>query len=387
MVQGVIVIGDHIQALGIIRSLGKRGIPVYLLNDKSLCIGRFSRHLRRFIKTPNISDEAEFVSFMVKLAKEKHVKDWVLMPTNDAAVYVISRNREILERHYKVPIPHWNIIKYAYNKRMTYTLAKKIEVPVPETIYPQNLDMLSDINITFPVIIKGINGYNFYKRTKVKAIKVNSKVELINAYKKLLPAVKPSETMIQEIIHDDFHDYVYSFCSFFKNGEVIAFWIGRKIREHPMDFGTGTFAESIYIPEIRELGTCILKAMNYYGVSEIEFKRDKRDGKFKLLEINARTWLWHSLAMRCGVDFPYILYKDAIGENVSPITSFRVNVKWIHLYTDMWVSFKEFMRGNLKVSEYLESLRGEKEFAVFSIDDPLPFICETLMLPYLWKTR
>jgi len=210
------------------------------------------------------------------------------------------------------------------------------------------------------------------------------KEELINAYKRLTPIVSPTEIMIQEVIPGG---HVYSFCSFFKNKEVIAMWIGKKIREHPMGFGTGTFAESVYIPEIEELGTRILKAMNYYGISEIEFKRDQRDGKFKLLEINARTWLWHSLAIRCGVDFPYILYKDMIGEDITPITSFKTNIKWIHLYTDAWVSVKEIIGGNLKMRDYLKSLCGEKEFAVFSVNDPLPFICETLMLLYLRKTR
>ena len=164
--------------------------------------------------------------------------------------------------------------------------------------------------------------------------------------------------------------------------------IGRRYRQRPMDFGkASTFVESTYVPELVEYGTRLLEVMNYYGLSEIEFKKDPRDNKFKLLEMNARTWLWHSLAIRCGVDFPYLLYKDMISEKITPVTSFRVNIKWIHIYTDLGVMAKEALKGNMKLRDYISTLRGEKEFAVFSLDDPLPFIAETLALPYLWITR
>ena len=102
---------------------------------------------------------------------------------------------------------------------------------------------------------------------------------------------------------------------------------------------------------------------------------------------SARTWLWHSLAIRCGVDFPYLLYKDLSGKDVKPVMSFRENVKFMHIYTDLGVVIKEVSRGNMKLRDYISSLKGEKEFAVLSLSDPLPFIAETLMLLYLWKTR
>ena len=155
-----------------------------------------------------------------------------------------------------------------------------------------------------------------------------------------------------------------------------------------MDFGNAsTFVESVYVPELVDLGTRLLKAIDYYGLSEVEFKRDVRDGEFKLLEMNARTWLWHSLAIRCGVDFPYLLYNDLIGNEVVPRTHFRENVKFIHIYTDFVVVIKEIMRANMTLGDCIKSLNGEKEFAVFSWDDPMPFIAESLMLPYLWIVR
>ena len=383
---GVIVVGDHVQALGIIRSLGRHNIPVYLLHDKSLCIGRFSRYTKRYIKIPNPNNEQEFIDFMITLAKNEQVRDWILMPTNDAWVYVLSKHKETLEEYYRLPTPSWNIVKLAYNKKLTYQIAEKNGIPIPKTFYPENIKDVHEKmkGIKFPVIIKGTVGYKFYQRTGVKVLKAESQDELIRLYTKYSSIIYPSETMVQEIVPGK--SSTYSFCSF-RNNKLMGYWIGLKMREHPMGFGTGTFAQSVKVPELFEMGERFLNAIKYYGISEIEFKKDPRDGKYKLIEMNARTWLWHSLAIRCGVDFPYLLYKDMIGVDVTPVTTFRDGVNWIHIYTDLWVAINEIIEGNIKISNYLKSWKGEKEFAVFSLDDPLPFLCETLMLPYLWKDR
>jgi D-aspartate ligase len=384
--KGVIVIGDHVQALGIIRSLGRRSIPAYLLHDKELCIGRFSRYTKHYIKTPRASNESGFIDFMIKLAKNNQVRDWILMPTNDAWVYVLSKHKETLEEYYKVPTPCWDIVKFAYDKKLTYSISEKNNIPVPKTIYLEDIDNVHEElkDIRFPVIIKGAIGHKFYRKTGVKVLLAESQDELIRHYTKYSSIVDPSETVIQEIIPGN--SSTFSFCSF-RNKKLIGYWIGLKIREHPMGFGTGTFAQSVKIPELFELGERYLNAINYYGISEIEFKKDPRDGKYKLIEMNARTWLWHSLSIHCGVDFPYLLYKDMIGVDVTPVMSFREGIKWIHIYTDLWVAMKEILKRNLKIGDYLRSLEGEKEYGVFSLDDPLPFLCETLMLPYLWKDR
>src|SRR6202021_3943800 len=93
--------------------------------------------------------------------------------------------------------------------------------------------------------------------------------------------------------------------------------VARRNRQHPHEFGrAATYVESIELPAIEELSERFLKAINYYGLVEVEFKQDPRDGKFKLLDVNARTWGFHSIGAPAGVDFPYILYADQTGEQV-----------------------------------------------------------------------
>jgi len=386
---GVIVIGNHVQSLGIVRSLGRKNIPVYLINDRRFCIGRFSRYTKKFFLFPAIDDPEKLCRFLCHLAGQEHLKDWLIMPTNDAAVYSISISKETLEKYYKIPTPNWDGIKNAYNKKMTYTLAEKCQIPYPETWYPENFDDAVAISakIQYPVILKPAIMHHYYKKTRKKAVIVRNSSELLKEYNQFAAVVDPTEIMIQDVIPGRPGE-LFSFCSFFKFNRSLASCIAQRIRQRPMDCGKGTtFAESVFIPEIAEYGIRLLQEMHYYGLSEVEFKKDPRDGKYKLLEMNARTWLWHSLAIRCGVDFCYLQYRDMLEGTIEPVTSFRTHIKWVHFYTDFGISLNEIIRGRMKIREYINSLRGEKELGVFSSDDILPFIMETISLPYLFLVR
>lgn len=113
---------------------------------------------------------------------------------------------------------------------------------------------------------------------------------------------------------------------------------------------------------------------------------DPRDMKYKLIEVNPRIWGWHSLAIGAGVDLPYILYKDIIGEKIE-VKNSVLNIKWVRLITDIPNVFREIIKGRMKFKDYLATMKGKKVFAVLSINDPLPFIAEVIMIPYLWIKR
>ena len=113
---------------------------------------------------------------------------------------------------------------------------------------------------------------------------------------------------------------------------------------------------------------------------------DPKDDQYKLIELNPRIWGWHTLAIGAGVDLPYLLYKDVIGESYNSAKAVE-NLKWVRLITDVPTVFNEIRKGNMTVREYLSSMRGDMEFAVLSKKDPLPFFAELFMLPYLWIKR
>jgi D-aspartate ligase len=382
---GAVIIGGRFQGLGALRNLARHGVPIYLLNH-GLCIGRFSRYVKKFKKCPDVGQEDIFFKFLIELAQKEHIDGWLIYPNDDETVRFLAQHKEQLEKYYRVTTPSWDIIKYAYNKGLTYKLAEKCGIAIPKTFYPENIKELAQLEIGFPAIIKPPIKEPFYTRTKKKAIRVNDRQELIAEYNKATKVVEGLQFIVQELIPGG-SSSLFSVGSVSRNGELLAKVVAKRPRQHPMDFGhASTYAETVDIPELEDSARTILGAMGYYGLSEVEFMRDPRDGRYKLLEINARLWGWHTLAIGAGVDLPYLSYLDVLGEKVAQ-NNFEKGVKWIRLTTDIPTVIIEIFNRRMKITDYLSSLKGKKEFAVFSISDPLPFIAEVVALPYTLKKR
>jgi predicted ATP-grasp superfamily ATP-dependent carboligase len=382
---GAVIIGGDFQGLGILRSLARQGVPICLL-DRGACIARFSRYKKRFISCPDVREGALFFNFLKDLAVRGNLDGWIIYPNDDETVHFLAKYKERLEEHYRVPMPSWDVVKFAYEKRLTYELAQRCGIAIPQTFYVADLQELEQLSLEFPVIIKPSIKDHFYPTAKRKAIRVDDKRELAQEFEKAASIVDSSEIMIQELIPGG-PDHLFSVGSLCRDGRILARVVARRTRQHPMDFGHATtYAETVDIPELEEIAQKILEAMGYYGLSEVEFMLDPRDGRYKLIEINARPWGWHTLAIGAGVDLPFLLYRDMLGEGVAA-DGFERNAKWIRLTTDIPTAMGEIFGGRMKLADYLGSLGGKKQFAVLSMRDPLPFFMELVMLPYLWKKR
>jgi D-aspartate ligase len=382
---GAVITGGDFQALGAIRTLGRKGIPIVVL-DSDLCISKYSKFVKKCLKAPSLSDTQCYLDFLIKIAKKENILGWVVFPNSDEAVYVLSKNKDMLEKYYRISTPPWEVIRNVYIKKNTYQIAEKNNIPIPKTYYPENIDQLKELDLRFPVVIKPSIRDNFYNKVKIKAFRINNKTELLKIYQFVCSVIDPSEVLVQEFISGG-PKHLFSFCPFFKEGKVVTSIMARRTRQHPMDFGqASTFAELVYIPELKEISEEFLSLINYYGIGEVEFMQDTRDGKYKLLELNPRIWGWHTLAIAAGIDLPYLLYQDMIGERIKVQPSLN-HVKWVRLVTDIPTGFFEIVKGNMKIRDYVTSMVGKKEFAVLATDDPLPFLAEIAMIPYLWIKR
>ncbi len=382
---GAVIIGGDFQGLGILRSLARQKVPTYLL-DEGLCIGRFSRYTKRFTRCPSVKQEALFFNFLTDLARKEDLRGWLIYPNDDETVCFLAKHKEQLEEYYRVTTLSWDVVRFAYEKKLTYQLAEKVGIAIPQTFYPRNAEELEQLDIEFPVIIKPSVKEPFYSKTRKKAIRVNDREHLRQEFTKAASIISSSGLMVQEMIPGG-PSCLFSVGSLYKKGEFLGKVVARRTRQHPMDFGHATtYAETVDIPELEESAKKILRAMGYYGLSEVEFMLDPRDGRYKLIEINARVWGWHTLAIGAGVDLLYLSYQDMLGVEVQQ-NGFDKDAKWIRLMTDIPTSLGEIFRGRMRIGDYITSLKGKRQFAVLSITDPLPFIMEILLLPYLWKKR
>jgi D-aspartate ligase len=382
---GAVITGGDFQGLGVVRTLGSKGIPV-LLMDSDPCIARYSRFTKKFVKAPHPADSEAYLDFLMAVARKESIQGWVIFPNSDEAVYVLSRYKGILEEFYRVPTPRWEVIRNVYMKKETYRVAEENGIPVPKRYEANNLEELKGLDLSYPLVIKPSVRHHFYNKTKIKGFRINNQEDLRMVYSRVSSIINPSEIIIQDFIPGGPKN-LYSFCPFFKNGKIITGIAGRRARQHPMDFGhASTYVEVVDIPGLKNLAEKFLSLINYYGIAEVEFMQDPRDNQFKLIEVNPRVWGWHTIAIAAGIDLPYLLYQDMIGEGIEVPLSTK-QVKWIRLTTDVPTVFLEIAKGKMKMSEYLASMKGEKVHAVLSVDDPLPFLAEIALIPYLWVKR
>jgi len=241
---------------------------------------------------------------------------------------------------------------------------------------------LSSLYSRLPLAIKPAIKENFFYATGAKAWRANTVKELHQFYEKASAQIRPEEILIQEIIPGDGSEQ-FSYCAFFDQGKPYSTLTARRARQHPREFGrASSYVVTVDAPAIEELSERFLRSINFHGLVEIEFKRDPRDGKYKLLDVNARTWGFHWIGSACGVDFPYLAFADQLRLSTEQ-TRAPAGVGWLRLLTDVPTAISDFAHGSLSLPGYLRSLRSARVDAVFSWQDPLPFFAEFLLLPYI----
>jgi len=150
---GALVIGGDHPGLGIARSLGRRGIPVYILDDQH-SISSFSKYASRVIRVKDLRDEQETINSVLEVGQRFGLEGWVLFPTRDETVAAFSHHRARLAEFYRVTTPDWDIVKWAWDKKNTHILAKQLGIPAPETWNPRSLEELAALYPRLPLAIK-----------------------------------------------------------------------------------------------------------------------------------------------------------------------------------------------------------------------------------------
>jgi D-aspartate ligase len=382
---GGVVIGGDYQGLGIARSLGRHGIPVCVVDDET-SVARASRFVQTVVRVRDLRTEASLLSALARTRNRLDSARWVLYPTRDETVAALAANREALLSDFRVPVPGMAAISQAWDKRETYRLATRLSIPIPRTWFPATEADLASVDGDGPFVIKPAIKEHFFYATRAKAWRADTRAELAAAFRRAAGIAGSGEVIIQELIPGGGGEQ-YAYCAFFRQGQAVATMTVRRRRQHPSDFGrASTYVETVSTGELAAPSIRFLQAIDYYGLIELEYKRDSRDGRYKLLDVNARTWGYHTLGQAAGVDFPYLLFRDQMGAPVEEVHA-RPGVRWIRLATDVPNAVRDIRAGTLRPRDYLRSLRGVDTEAVFSLRDPLPACYELALLPYLALKR
>lgn len=349
------------KTLAVVRSLGQRGFNITAGEWTRFATALFSRYCSRRVVYPSpVSAPVQFVDWLVNDIKTAGYD--MVLPTELSTQMLLAKNRGSIERYARLPFADNNLTSDIQDKAwlMKYAMGKGI--PCPSTEFPASLNAVEAIRekLKYPVVIKprvssGSRGMTYVKKPG----------SLVEAYREVHE--KYPYPVIQEFIPNGGAYGVGALLNF--NSEPRASFVYRRIREYPVNGGPSTMRESVRHEDIRSRALDMLQSLKWSGIAMVEFRVDSRDGRPKLLEINPRFWgsLW--LAIRSGVDFPYLLYKIAMDGDVSPLHDYRVGVKCRWLIPG---EFMHFLHNPCRFRMEPGFFSKDAEDDILSFDDPLP---------------
>lgn len=365
------IISGQQPSLGVVRSLGKMDVPVILLYYYDYDFAQYSRYITKRV---SISHPENFVKEFIEqlLINVERYGTGVLFPVSDEAVVAVSKNKKILDRYFKVACTDWEVTQKFIEKKYTYALADKNRIPAPKTIIPRNISDVENYSkqIQFPCLVKPSQSHLFFDHFQKKMMPVENREKLISVYKQSADA--GLEVMLQEIIPGD-DDTVVNYNVYFCDGKPLQEFTAQQIRKAPPWWGSPRVVLSKDIPEVIEPGRKILEAMCFEGYACVEFKKDQRNGIYKLIEVNGRHNLSTLLAVRCGINFPYLHYNHILyGEQPLP-SSFKKGIYWIDFSRDIICNLKFFTKERYSLIQYLRPYFRPHIFAIFDLKDFKPF--------------
>jgi predicted ATP-grasp superfamily ATP-dependent carboligase len=371
----VLVLGGGLTVLGVIRALGRKGIPAYVPTDPTDLVRR-SRWYRPAPASANgATAEGDFVRFLDGLPFERAV----LVPCSDIWAMRVARLEPRLTVRFPSSATPAEVLATLLDKGRFAELLRGTGVPHPRTVeLSDTADLAAIPDEAFAgSFLKPRDSQRFFQRFEVKAFRVAGREE---AAERLRATGAAGLTVIfQEYIPGPAsnHYFVDGFVN--RDGQLSATFARRRLRMYPSDFGNSTHMVSVARDRVADAIATIQRLMErvgYRGIFSAEFKYDDRDGLFKILEVNARPWWYVEFAARCGVDVCSMAYRDALGLPVEPAGAYRVGRTCVFPYYDYGACRELSRRGQLSLWAWARSWLAAEQ-PVFRWSDPVPAVIET----------
>ncbi len=363
---GKVLITDGLlrKSLAVTRSLGKRGVSTLCGETTKFNLCAFSRYCtRRFIYPSPAKRKDAFSRRIASVLRNN--PGTVFFPMDDDVLQAVYENMDELKKICTIPVANYESYVKADDKGVSANIAIKSGADCPQTYMPQDAgDAKSYADSTgYPVVIKP------RRSSGSRGIRIaHNSDELVCFYNEV--SSRYHLPVIQEYVHTGER---YDVCLFYdRYGVLKASFVQKELRHFPVDIGPSTVQESVVMPELVKQAVGIMDSIPWRGVVEIEFMKDKKDGKTKFMEINPRFWNSLYLSVLCGIDFPWMLYRDAIGEDVEACHDYAEGIKcrWL-LPGDILHFLFSKKRGQMDPA-FLKGKRHNVHDDILSMEDPFP---------------
>lgn len=384
--KAVVLGANYYIGLSVIRCLGSQGVHVTAVDYSPRRAYAFSsRWCREKLVSPHYKEEPRaFIDFLLDYGIQQKYKP-VLIPTADAYAEVLDQNFDALREYYLLPNPRQDFYSGLMNKNRLHQLAKEHGMAVPESLPVEEIDR-AEQEIGYPCLLKPTSSPDFVRIFRVKVFVAKNRAELEQAVAKARE--HGLDTIIQRII-PGFDDHMHTYDAYVDQAGNITHWTTcRKKRQYPINFGASVYTEQRHVPQLHELGSEFFRRIGYRGFGEIEFKYDAQRQQFYMIEINVRISNLNALLAQAGLNFPYIMYRDLIGDPLPPkAITWNTGLHFWSASEDIFAIRDYLRRRQLSFGQIAKSLLAKKVPSIWDWRDPLPAFryCWLLFLRLLNK--
>lgn len=372
------VLGGGLLALGLVRSLGRHGVPVTILKEGDADISFHSRYVRG-IALGGRTGARDKVDCLVAAARGERQKP-VLFVAGDTNLLVACQHEAELREHFHFVLPPLTSAQTVIGKELFQDFAARHAVPVARGWNPRNIDELRALadSLPYPLILKPARSADWHSPSVV-AVQGHRKMILVEDADQLLVewtrvSELASPPLVQQYVRggDDAH---YSYVSYRnRHGAELAWFCVQKMRLNPIHGGFATLARCVSEPVMEAAGRRVLDQLEYRGAASVCFKRDPLSKDARIFEINGRMPLAHGVSQFAGIDLPWLMYRDALGLEPAPGDLSRSSGHWLALTYDLWAARDYRRAGELSVLAWLRSLLRVRVVVEFDPRDPGPFL-------------
>ncbi|MFI9049497.1 ATP-grasp domain-containing protein [Streptomyces sp. NPDC053427] len=357
----------HHGGVGAIRSLGRLGVPMYAVTEDRWTPAAASRYLTgRFVwPTTGREEPGRLVTGLLRIG-HRIGRPAVLIPTDEEAAVLIAEHSGALAESFLFPRVAADLPRRLASKQGLHELCAEHGVPSPAAVFPRSY---ADIEAyagraRFPVVAKNREAFLRRRRPAVSGTtRIGGPAQLLDLARDWGP--RPGVILQEYLPTEAAEDWiVHAYAD--ADGAPLALFTGVKVRSWPPHAGMTACAYVVGNPELAELAGKFIRRIGFTGTADLDWRFDRRDGRYKLLDFNPRM----------GAQFR--LFENTAGVDV-------VRAQHLHL-TGRPVPEGAQRAGHRFVVENIDlparlAYRGGgagrratgTELAWFAGDDPLPF--------------
>jgi predicted ATP-grasp superfamily ATP-dependent carboligase len=366
----VILLGGAVNALSAARSLARARVKVYALTQPNTYVA-YSRYCTALPAAGGTTAEAGWLRYLLG-PESDGLAGAVLLALCDAGIQIIADNRVRLLQRFRLDDSNPAAQLCMLNKLSTYQQATAAGVPTPKFWVVETRQGALQVQgeLVYPLLVKPLFSHLYQRRFGKKFVVVNS-------FKELLPACEAAweagfTFMLVEVIPGPDNRLCSYYTYLDENSQPLFHFTKRVIRRYPAGSGEACYHITDWNPEVRDLGLRLFQYVGLRGLANVEFKRDDRDGRLKLIECNARYTAANCLVTASGFDLALFVYNRLTGKPQPPLTSYRTGLRLWYPRADL-LAFRELRgKGQLTLWRWLASIAHPQSLPCWSWMDPLP---------------